>query len=337
MNSPTNSHCHKDLKLGSDERSSDEILTAKEEIASVLFKLKEVKSWIDDNLRESNTLDKGSENKSSIPCIIKQPKHPELKGVIKQDLGDRFVVYIPLDGSTITVSKLLVYPDFSSSVGQLGKIPPSKKISPPSKIPPTKTRRKKGDGTGYIYRRTITRKGKQYEESYYRYRDESGFLRSKYIPQKLLIKVEQAESDKKSVADILVLLGGDEISRGEQSSTLDDRKLHNSDRSNELISLSRGACPQLLGKQIITPSTKRRKQGDGAGYIECKPIKRGNKEYKQYWYHYEIWEDGDRQLKKSKYIPRQLLARVEQLEAQKVPVREILEVLKARKRVGQLP
>jgi hypothetical protein len=327
MNSPTNSHCQKDLKLGADDRSSNEILIAKEEIVSVLSKLLEVKSWIDDNLRQPIGDDGESEKKStlSIPCLIKQPKQPEVKGVIKQDLGDRFVVYIPLDGSTVTISKLFVYPDFSSSVGQIGKIPPSKKISPPSKSSPTKTRRKKGDGTGYIYRRTITRKGKQYEESYYRYRDESGKLRSKYIPQRLLSKVEQAESCKKSVADILVLLGGDEISRGEQFDTLDTQKLPNSDRSNESISLNRG-------EQIIPPSTKRRKQGDGAGYIECKPIKRGGKEYKQYWYHYEIWSSGDRKVKKSRYIPRRLLARVEELEAQKVPVEEILKVLGGRKK-----
>jgi hypothetical protein len=75
------------------------------------------------------------------------------------------------------------------------------------------------------------------------------------------------------------------------------------------------------------PSTKRRKQGYGAGYIECKPIKRSGKEYKQYWYHYEFWSEGDRLIKKSRYIPKRLLARVEKLEKEKAPVREILEVL----------
>jgi hypothetical protein len=304
----------------SKERSSDDVLIAEQEIGSVLEKLSEVKSWIDDNLRQSKDEESKKKSTLSIPCFIKQPKQPEVKGVIKQDLGDRFVVYIPLNGSTVTISKLFVYPDFSSSVGQLGKIPPSKKINPPSK-----TRRKKGDGTGYIYRRTITRSGKQYQESYYRYRDESGKLRSKYIPQKLLFKVEQAESCKKSVADILVLLGGDEISRGEQFDTLDDRKLPNSDRSNEVISISRG-------EQITHPSTKRRKQGYGAGYIECKPIKRGNKEYKQYWYHWEIWQDGDRITKKSKYIPNNRRSQIEKMNNEKAPVEEILKVLRNRRK-----
>jgi hypothetical protein len=144
-------------------------------------------------------------------------------------------------------------------------------------------------------------------------------LRSKYIPQRLLDRVIEAESRKKPIADILVLLGGDDISRGEQFSTLDNEKVQNSDENNQSISLSRG-------EQITPPSTKR-KQGDGTGYIECKPIKRGNKEYLQYWYHWEIWQKGDRYLKKSRYIPKRLLARVKKLETKKVSVREILLVL----------
>ena len=175
----------------------------------------------------------------------------------------------------------------------------------PSKIPPSKTRRSKGAGTGYIYRRTITRRDKKYQESYYRYHDEVGKLRSKYIPQRLLNQVEQAESSKKPIADILALLGGDEISRGEQS-------------PSNLIS---------RGEQTSPPSTKRRKQGYGAGYIECKPIKRGGKEYPQYWYHYESWKKGDRLVKSSKYIPKGKLAQVQRLDEQKAPVREILKVL----------
>jgi hypothetical protein len=249
------------------------------------------------------------ESSISIPCLVKQPGQPEVEGVIKQDLGDRFLVDV--DGKTISVSKLFVYPDFSKSVGQIS---PTKKVAPPSK-----TRRKKSDGTGYIYRRTITRKGKEYQESYFRYRDKSGKLRSKYIPQRLLDKVQGAESQKKPIAEILVLLGGDEIGRGEQFSTLDDGKVQTSDENNESNSVSRG-------EQVIPPS-KRRKQGCGTGYIECKPIKRSNKTYQQYWYHWEEWRSGDRLKKKSRYIPKRLLARVEKLEAEKAPVREILEVL----------
>ena len=90
----------------------------------------------------------------------------------------------------------------------------SESQSPPSKIPPSKSRRRKGEGTGYLYNRTITRRGKQYQEFYYRYRDELGQLRSKYIPQRLLDRVQDAESHKVSVTEVLRLLGVFEISRG---------------------------------------------------------------------------------------------------------------------------
>ena len=254
----------------------------------------------------------------SIPCLVKQSKQLEVKGVIRKDEGDRFLVEV--ENEIISFSKLFVYPDFSESVGQ---IPPTKRATPPSKNSSTKVRRKKGDGTGYIYRRTVTRKGKQYQESYFRYRDESGKLKAKYIPQRLLDKVQEAESAKKPIADILVLLGGDEISRGEHSSTSDDNPLQTSQtpaKSDEPIFISRG-------EQVTPPSNKRRKQGEGTGYIECKPIKRGGNEYKQYWYHYEEWREGDRTTKKSRYIPKRLVAKVEKMEAEKVSVREILAVL----------
>jgi hypothetical protein len=265
------------------------------------------------------------ESSISIPCLVKQPNQPEVKGIIQKDLGDRFLVDI--SDELIIVSKLFVYPDFSKTVPQgynIGQISPTKKVAPPSKNSPSKTRRKKGDGTGYIYRRTITRRGKQYPESYFRYRDESGKLQAKYIPQKLIDKVQEAESLKKPIADILVLLGGDEISRGEQFDTLD---VQNNDENNQSNSVSRGEQVTPPSKRRPKGLASRRKQGCGTGYIECKPIKRSGKEYKQYWYHYEEWREGDRLSKKSRYIPKRLVARVEKLEAEKAPVRKILEVL----------
>jgi len=321
----------------SDDRSSDDVLIAKEqEIARVLEKLSEVKSWIDDNLRQPKDDDGESEKKFtlSIPCIIKHPKHlrslfpsvsqtpsvpPELKGVIRKDLGDRFVVYIQGSDSTVTVSKLLVYPDFSSSVGQLEKNK-RKKLHPSTNNPRKNRRRKNGQGNGSIYYRTVTKNGKEYTDAYYHY-VENGKKRTKYIPKSLLDRVIDAESRSLPVTDILFLLGGGDKNPRKSSSTLStlcDEKLP----TNEVLETDKNNP-----RKINTPSTKRRKQGYGAGYIECKPIKRGNKEYKQYWYHYEIWESGDRQVKKSRYIPRRLLARVEELEAEKVAVKKILSVL----------
>ncbi len=95
-------------------------------------------------------------------------------------------------------------------------------------------------------------------------------------------------------------------------------------------------------KRKITspPCTKnltrpKRQQGYGAGYIECRKVKRGSKLYSQFWYHYEFWRSGARTCKKSRYIPKRLLARVEKMEALKAPVREILEVLTSKNQRSQ--
>ncbi len=172
-----------------------------------------------------------------------------------------------------------------------------------------KHRRKKGEGTGYVYRRTVVRKGKPYQESYYRYRDELGKLRSKYIPRKLIDRVEEADNSKLPVADVLLLLGGFGISRGEQSN------------ESEIIS---------RGEQVNPPSTKKRKHGYGGGYIECKSITRNGKQYKQYWFHWEEWREGDRIIKKSRYIPKRLVPKVEKMNNEKVSVRRILRVLETK-------
>ncbi len=80
-------------------------------------------------------------------------------------------------------------------------------------------------------------------------------------------------------------------------------------------------------RKTIPTSKKRRDQGKGSGWIQCKPIKRCGKEYQQYWYCYEEWQSGDRLTKKSRYIPKRLVAKVERMNQEKVPVSQILEVL----------
>ena len=143
----------------------------------------------------------------SIPCTVKQPNQPERSGVIKQDLGSRFLIYIPSEDSTVTVPKLFVYPDLKKLDKNPRKnIPSSKKCSskttPPSKNNPRKSRRKKGEGNGSIHYRMVTKNGKQYQEAYYHWR-ENGKKRTKYISNKLLDRVKDAESRKLPVADIL--------------------------------------------------------------------------------------------------------------------------------------
>ncbi|MGK7898907.1 MAG: hypothetical protein AB4372_36155, partial [Xenococcus sp. (in: cyanobacteria)] len=186
-----------------------------------------------------------------LPCEIRRPHQKPVAGILIGDRGSEFDVQI--DDRVIRVAKIYVFPKLA--------VPEKRSNLSPSKVPPSKTRRRKGDGTGYIYRRTITRRGKKYQESYYRYRDESGKLRSKYIQRQLLNRVQEAVSLTLPITEVLKLLGGLEISRGEQFSTSDNRKVISSD---ELISLSRG-------EQASPPSTKKRKQGYGGGYIECKP------------------------------------------------------------------
>ena len=54
---------------------------------------------------------------------------------------------------------------------------------------------------------------------------------------------------------------------------------------------------------------------------------KGGKDYPQAYYHYEFWNEGDRLVKSSKYIPKRLINRVQELEQEKALVREILMLL----------
>ena len=75
----------------------------------------------------------------------------------------------------------------------------------------SQTRRRKGEGTGRIQFRTITRKsGKQYKQAWYDWEIQEGgkaIKRSTYISKRLLPKVLEMEAAKSPVAEILDLLG----------------------------------------------------------------------------------------------------------------------------------
>ncbi len=282
------------------------------------------------------------ESSISIPCTVKQPNQPERSGVIKQDLGSRFLVYIPDSDSTVTVPKLFVYPDLS----QLDKsprknIPASKNCSsknsiPASKSPPSKTRRQKGEGSGAIFYRTVTRNGRDYQQAYYKWR-ENGKQKTQYLPNKLLDKVKQAESRKLPVKDILVLLAGiDKCS----SKIIPASKKSPDQCSSKIIPASKKPTEQCSSKKsdtedkcsskMIPASKKNRNKGKGTGWIQCKPIKRKGKSYKQYWYHYEEWREGDRLVQCSEYIPKKMETKIMRMNQDKEPVEEILTVLRNR-------
>ncbi|MBR8839127.1 MAG: hypothetical protein DSM106950_35290 [Stigonema ocellatum SAG 48.90 = DSM 106950] len=220
-------------------------------------------------------------------------------------------------------------------------IPPSN-ISPsktsswshisPSKDSPSKKHRNWGEGNGTIHWRTITKNGKDYPQAYYHWK-ENGKKRTKYIPKQLLGVIQEAEEQKRPVIEILGLLGvvpndsNEELLVGiENSPSTDDKQWLPTSKNS----------PSNDGEQLSattsknSPSKTRRDKGLGTGGIQWKTITLNGKDYPQAWYHYEFWQDGDRLVKKSKYIPKRLLTRIQELEAEKTPVKEILKLFRVK-------
>ncbi|MGB3642709.1 MAG: DNA N-6-adenine-methyltransferase [Rivularia sp. (in: cyanobacteria)] len=76
-----------------------------------------------------------------------------------------------------------------------------------------------------------------------------------------------------------------------------------------------------------TVSTKRRNRGKGTGRIQIRTItKKNGKQYQQAWYDWQI-KSGEKTISKSTYIPKRLLPQVQQLEAGKATVGDILKLL----------
>ena len=226
-------------------------------------------------------------------------------------------------------------------------------------ISPGKNRRRKGDGNGFIYSRIITKNGKDYQQAYYHWK-ENGQKKTRYIPKKLLGDIQEAEAAKLPVKEILLLLGISVTpSNNNPSNLLGDIQLSpsNSDispsnqspsnllgdiplsPSNSGISPSNQSPSNLLGDIPSSPSNSdispsndspskmRRHKGEGSGNIHWRTITKKGKDYPQAYYHFEFWTQGDRLVKSSKYIPKRLIHRVEQLEQEKAPVKDILQVL----------
>ncbi|NJN11535.1 MAG: hypothetical protein HC815_27595 [Richelia sp. RM1_1_1] len=76
-----------------------------------------------------------------------------------------------------------------------------------------------------------------------------------------------------------------------------------------------------------TVSTTRRSRGAGAGRIQMRTItKKSGKQYQQAWYDWQM-SNGGKTISKSTYISKRLLPKVQQLEINKAPVKEILHLL----------
>ena len=131
-----------------------------------------------------------------------------------------------------------------------------------------------------------------------------------------------AESRALPVADILVLLVGKNKNPRKSSDTLDVCDRIENSGSEKVMETS-----VISPRKIIPTSKKRRQKGYGSGWIQCKPITRNGKQYNQYWYNYEEWREGARVMKKSRYIPKKLVSKVERMNNEKAPVEKILRVL----------
>jgi hypothetical protein len=75
------------------------------------------------------------------------------------------------------------------------------------------------------------------------------------------------------------------------------------------------------------PVKKRRERGEGSGCIITRYCTKKGKSYKQYWYDYELWEDGICLRKGSAYIPKNKLEEIEIMNNDKKPVKSILKRL----------
>ncbi|MDZ8140828.1 MAG: hypothetical protein RM049_36995 [Nostoc sp. DedQUE04] len=206
--------------------------------------------------------------------------------------------------------------EISLSIDNPSKKPGQIEISP-GKDSPSKKRRNWGEGNGTIHWRTITRGGKDYPQAYYHWQ-EKGRKKTKYIPKHLLGDIQEAEFKKRPIREILTLLGV--VPSPSKNTLLGDIK------NNPSNDVEQSKIPPSKN----SPSKTRRNKGLGSGFIEWKTITLHGKDYPQAWYHYEFWKDGDRLVKKCKYIPKRLLEKIEKLEADKAPVREILSVLRVK-------
>jgi hypothetical protein len=83
--------------------------------------------------------------------------------------------------------------------------------------------------------------------------------------------------------------------------------------------------PQKIGE--TTKVAVRRIKGEGSGSIHWRTYTRNGRQYRQAFFHYELWEGGDRLIKSCKYIPKGKVAVIQDLQAEKAAIVEILRVL----------
>ncbi len=85
----------------------------------------------------------------------------------------------------------------------------------------------------------------------------------------------------------------------------------------------------VVDEELPSTTISKRASGDGTGRITKRIISKNGRDYKQYWYDYQYYQNG-KLIGRSRYIPKRLLPQIQVLEEEKVPVSKILEVLGVR-------
>jgi hypothetical protein len=109
------------------------------------------------------------------------------------------------------------------------------------------------------------------------------------------------------------------------------------DKSGEISSRKMPNSSQFLEDKSGDNSSrkKRRHKGDGSGCIYWRTVTKKGKTYHEAYYQYELWSEGERLLKSTKYIPKRLLKGVQALEAANAPIIDVLRVLGVGQRPGK--
>ena len=155
--------------------------------------------------------------------------------------------------------------------------------------------------------------------------EEYGFVSvpSQFLEDKLS---ENISSRKTEEPKFLEDKPGDKIS----SKKVDEDEEFLEDKLSKDISSRKTEEPKFLEDKSddnISSRKTRRCKGDGSGCIYYRTVTKKGKEYHEAYYQYEVWKDGDRLVKSSKYIQKRLLSQVQRLESEKAPVKEILKLL----------
>lgn len=80
---------------------------------------------------------------------------------------------------------------------------------------------------------------------------------------------------------------------------------------------------------LLSTTISKRTLGNGTGRVTKRIISKNGKDYKQYWYDWQYYQNG-KLIGRSRYIPNRLLPQIMALEQEKVPVSKIIEVLGVR-------